>query len=103
MASTEGAPIPRVYGRARLAGQVIWATKIEGGHIAAQRDRRRRQGLAAGDDQHDGLQLLRELRGGLCEGPIGRVGRFWADGKPLDLVGLNYRIYPAARRRRPTR
>ena len=29
MASTEGAPIPRVYGRARLAGQVIWATKLE--------------------------------------------------------------------------
>ena len=29
MASTEGAPIPRIYGRARLAGQVIWATKIE--------------------------------------------------------------------------
>src|SRR5437588_9646932 len=29
MASTEGAPIPRVYGRARLAGQVIWATRIE--------------------------------------------------------------------------
>src|ERR1041384_4225791 len=31
MASTEGAPIPRVYGRARLAGQVIWATRIEEG------------------------------------------------------------------------
>ena len=29
MASTEGAPIPRVYGRARLAGQVIWATQLE--------------------------------------------------------------------------
>src|SRR5690242_6597057 len=29
MASTEGAPIPRVYGRARLAGQVIWATPLE--------------------------------------------------------------------------
>src|SRR5215210_8409592 len=29
MASTEGAPIPRVYGRARLAGQVVWATKLE--------------------------------------------------------------------------
>ncbi len=28
MASTEGAPIPRVYGRARLAGQVIWATQL---------------------------------------------------------------------------
>ena len=29
MASTEGAPIPRVYGRARLPGQVIWATNLE--------------------------------------------------------------------------
>src|SRR3954453_17712691 len=29
MASTEGAPIPRVYGRARLSGQVIWATQLE--------------------------------------------------------------------------
>ena len=27
--STEGEPIPRVYGRARLAGQVIWATRHE--------------------------------------------------------------------------
>ena len=29
MASTQGAPIPRVYGRARLSGQVIWATNLE--------------------------------------------------------------------------
>ncbi len=27
-ASTEGAPMPRVYGRARLGGQVIWADTI---------------------------------------------------------------------------
>src|SRR5262245_289709 len=35
MASTEGAPIPRVYGRARLAGQVIWATPLE--EVVSQR------------------------------------------------------------------
>lgn len=29
MGSSEGATIPRVYGRARLSGQVIWATKLE--------------------------------------------------------------------------
>ncbi len=29
MASTEGAPIPRAYGRARLSGQLIWATNLE--------------------------------------------------------------------------
>ena len=27
--SSEGAPIPRLYGRARLGGQVIWATDFE--------------------------------------------------------------------------
>ena len=29
LASTEGAPIPRIYGRARLGGQLIWATRFE--------------------------------------------------------------------------
>ena len=29
LASTEGAPIPRVYGRARIGGQLIWATRFE--------------------------------------------------------------------------
>ena len=28
-ASSEGAPIPRLYGRARLGGQIIWATDLE--------------------------------------------------------------------------
>ena len=42
MASTEGAPIPRVYGRARLAGQVIWATELE--EVVSNAQRNRRQG-----------------------------------------------------------
>src|SRR5687768_16894678 len=29
LTSTEGAAIPRVYGRARLGGQLIWATRLE--------------------------------------------------------------------------
>src|SRR5215204_5529406 len=29
LTSTEGAPIPRVYGRARVGGQLIWATRFE--------------------------------------------------------------------------
>src|SRR5580692_4653133 len=27
--STEGAPIPRVYGRMRIAGQLLWATQFK--------------------------------------------------------------------------
>ena len=98
MASTEGAPIPRVYGRARLAGQVIWATKLEEVvSTTSQTSERRRQGRAAG------RRVTRPRRPtpispifavGLCEGPIGAVVRIWADGKPLDLSGLTMRIYP---------
>ena len=29
LTSQEGAPIPRLYGRARLGGQLIWATRFE--------------------------------------------------------------------------
>ncbi len=29
----------------------------------------------------------------LCEGPITGIGRIWADGKPLDLNGVTWRIY----------
>ena len=29
MASSEGTPVPRIYGRARIGGQVIWATDFE--------------------------------------------------------------------------
>ena len=64
MASTEGAPIPRVYGRARLAGQVIWATQLEEvvsncHHIVGRQGASR---LGAAHDHHD-LFLFRQFRG----------------------------------------
>ncbi len=108
MASTEGAPIPRVYGRARLAGQVIWATKLEevvttttqttgGGGGGGGGGK----GFGGGGGGGGGVtqtvttkySYFANIAVGLCEGPIGRVGRVWADGKPLDLSGLNVRFY----------
>ncbi len=39
----------------------------------------------------------------LCEGEISGIGRVWADGQELDLVGsTSTASTPAARRRRPT-
>lgn len=43
-ASTEGAPIPRLYGRARLGGQIIWATDFEEEIITTPESTRGRQG-----------------------------------------------------------
>ena len=102
MVSTEGAPIPRVYGRVRLAGQVIWATslvedvttRIEGGDSGGGKGTSR-------SAQSQGTKVttysyFANFAVGLCEGPVGHVARIWADGKPLDLKGLDYRFYPGS-------
>jgi hypothetical protein len=103
MVSTEGAPIARVYGRVRLPGQVIWATRLE--EVVTTRS----QTTTAGGGGKGGgggggggtsmttttttYEYFANLAVGLCEGPIGHVTRVWADGKPLDLSGLSYRTY----------
>jgi hypothetical protein len=93
MASTEGAPIPRVYGRARLAGQVIWATKLDE-VVSTQSDTDTGgKGAPQATTNTTVYSYFANFAVGLAEGPIGRVARIWADGKPLDLTGLNYRIY----------
>src|SRR5215472_15664656 len=94
MASTEGAPIPRAYGRARLSGQVIWATNLE--EVVGSRTQSaggKGGGGGAASVTTTTYSYFANLAVGLCEGPIGAVLRVWADGKPLDLSGLTIRTY----------
>lgn len=92
MASTEGAPIPRIYGRARLAGQVIWATQLDE-VISTEESSAGGKGFGGPTTTTTTYTYFANFAVGLCEGPIGRVARIWADGKPLDLSGLNVRVY----------
>lgn len=51
--STEGAPIPRVYGTARVGGQLIWATALEEEAVsrsAGGSGKGSRSGRATGND-----------------------------------------------------
>ena len=89
--STEGAPMALAFGRMRIAGQVIWATRFrENVRTTTQ------GGKAMGGG---GAQKVREysytvsLAVGLGIGPIERIGRIWADGKLLDLAGIIHRLY----------
>lgn len=99
MASTEGAPIPRVYGRARLSGQVIWATRLE--EVVSTRTETSGGGGGKGGITGGGggsvttttYAYYANFAVGLCEGEIGHVGRIWADGKPLDTSTLNVRVH----------
>jgi Gene Transfer Agent (GTA)-like protein/putative tail protein len=91
MASTEGAAIPRVYGRARLAGQVIWATNLEE-VVSTQTQGGKGMGGSSGTSETT-YSYFANFAVGLCEGPIGSVMRVWADGNPLDLHGVTMRVY----------
>jgi hypothetical protein len=83
--STEGTPIPRLYGRARISGQVIWATNYEEVSSSGGKG-----GLGGGTTTYS---YYANFAIGLCEGPIAAIGRVWADGQPFDLSSVTARIY----------
>ena len=90
MASSEGAPIPKLYGRARIGGQVIWATDY------VEHARRRSAGGGKGGGASATVTEYRysvSFAVALCEGEITRIGRVWADGKPLSLANITWRLH----------
>lgn len=100
MASTEGSPIPRLYGRARLGGQMIWATNLE--EVRLEEAAGGGKGLGGGG-QGTAVEYsyFANFAVALCEGEISRVGRIWADGKELDLAGYTYRLYKGSETQLP--
>ena len=89
IASTEGSPIPRVYGRARLGGTLIWATRFLE-HVNQQDT-----GGKGGTPQSSmrTYSYTANIAIGLCEGPIAFVRRIWANGQLLDQTKLNIRVH----------
>lgn len=96
LASTEGAPIPRLYGRARIGGQMIWATRF------VETQARTRTGGSGGKSHVAGSGSSTEtityayaanFAVGLCEGEIAFVRRIWADGREIDRTTFTHRVY----------
>jgi hypothetical protein len=83
--STEGAPIPRLFGRVRVAGQVIWASRFKEGEGTAG-------GKGSGGDAAAYACSI-SFAVGLCEGPITRIGRIWADGNLIDVSRYTMRVH----------
>ncbi len=86
--ASEGADIGSVFGRMRVPGQVIWATRYlekvsesGGGKGAPPRPKTRE------------FSYCVSFAVALCEGEISGVLRVWADGQPLDLNLVNMRVY----------
>jgi len=85
--SRDGAPMPRVFGRVRLSGQVIWAS-----HIRETSTETPIGGKGGGPTQTDFAYSI-SFAIGLCEGEIAGVDRIWANGAPLETAGVDMRVY----------
>ncbi|WP_374422704.1 glycoside hydrolase TIM-barrel-like domain-containing protein [Paracoccus sp. (in: a-proteobacteria)] len=92
--ATEGAIIPRLYGRMRIGGNIIWATDFR--EETKTTTQGGGKGGGGGKVRTTEYLYYASFAVALCEGPITGIGRIWADGKPLDMTGITWRWYPGS-------
>ncbi|WP_297516170.1 glycoside hydrolase TIM-barrel-like domain-containing protein, partial [uncultured Caulobacter sp.] len=84
--ASEGAPLPCVFGRARVGGQVIWAARF--------REKRVEGRVGGGKGQKTTAYAYSlSFAVAVAEGPIDGLGRVWADGKVMDMTGVTMRLH----------
>ena len=97
LSSNDGAPIPKVYGRTQLGGQIIWATRFE----EVRSTRKQGGGKGGPSTQITEFTYFGNFAIGICAGKISRIGRIWADGSELDLRNYKHRIYYSSENQQP--
>ena len=85
----EGVPLPRLWGRMRLSGHLIWASgfRVEGGET-------HQPGGKFGPTVTTEIRYRVSVALALCEGPILGIGRVWANGEEIAQSDLPLRLYP---------
>ena len=92
----QGAPIPQIYGRTRIGGQVIWASEfaesatVSGGGKGAP-----------SQPQTTSYSYTVSLAIALCQGEIASVPRIWADGEEVSPRDLNMTLYRGTQDQQP--
>jgi hypothetical protein len=88
--ASDGAPVARVWGRMRVGGQVIWATRfLETAHRSGG-------GKGAPRPASTNFSYSISLAIALCQGQAQRLGRMWADGIEIAVGSLDLRFYPGS-------
>lgn len=99
LASIEGDPILRCFGRSRMSGTIIWSTRFLETTTTTTTSSSGSGGKGGGGGggaattETTTYNYSVSIAVALCEGPITKVNRIWADGKIMDLTNITYRIY----------
>jgi hypothetical protein len=94
--ASEGDAVGRVWGRMRVGGQVIWATRF----FETKRVQKS-GGKGTPRVKMTSYSYSVSMALALCEGEILRVGRVWADGTEVDKSTLNMRVYTGTEEQLP--
>lgn len=89
--SQEGAPLPVVEGHGRIAGQIMWATRLE-----EVTETSTQGGKGGGGTDVTEYSYFANFACALTDcttGPLRQLGRVWADGTLLDMSEVTYRFY----------
>ena len=93
--ASEGAPIPRVWGRMRVSGEVIWATRF------LETANRSQGSKGSPRPASTSYSYTISLAIALCQGEARRMGRVWADGMEIAKGSLDLRFYPGSEDQMP--
>ena len=88
LSSREGAVVPRAFGRVRLSGEVIWATRFE--EVLSSEER---GGKGTPTTTVNTYAYFANFALALCEGEIGGIGRIWADGRLIENASIVHRVH----------
>lgn len=94
MGASEGAAVPRIWGRVRVAGQVIWASRFQENTATTGSGKGSRPKTTQ-------YSYSVSLAVALCEGEITGIGRVWADGNEIQPQDLNLRVYTGSQTQAP--
>jgi len=86
--ASEGTPVSQVFGRCRMSGQVIWASRFQ--------EKTETSGGGKGapsGPRTTSFSYCLSMAIALCEGEISRIGRVWIDGAEASVGDLNIRVY----------
>jgi hypothetical protein len=100
--ASEGAPIPRLYGRARVGGQLIWATDFEEDVATTSQTGGGKGGALGPQSRSVEYHYFASFAEALCEGEIAGI----AESGPMAPSSISPPSHtasiPAARRKPPT-
>ncbi len=85
MSGAEGAAVPRVFGRMRVSGQMIWSSRFL--------EDKNSSGGGKGKPTVTSYSYSISVAIALCEGEVSRIGRIWADGKLMGLEDVTWRLH----------